>query len=494
MDFLDLKKKRAHIIRLYIGYALIAVAIAIATFILVFAAYGYDIDRKTGDIIQNGLIMVDAHPEPAEILINNEKRGVTSDRLVLPAGSYTVQLQRDGYRNWKHQINLEGSSIEQLAYPFLFPEKLVTSEIQQYSSAPAMVSASPDRRWLVVKTAGTAFSAFNITDLNNSKHPVASVNIPPGIINESPGQHTYEAVEWSTDNIHLLIKHTFDGGSEYIILDRSNPAASLNVTQLFPGQPLTTISLRDKRADQLYLFNAPAGTLSLANTQTRAVTQILTQVISYKSYQTDTFTYITNPGNNTESVELHIRHNGADHLIRTLPISQAYLLDIAQFNGNLYLASGSQIDGRVYVYKNPMDDFNRKPARTPRPFRVLIVPSAEFVSFSGIARFIAVQSGSNFAVYDIEKDRQIRYDIKLPLNPHQKAIWMDGHRFSLISNGIVNIYDFDGQNIQTLSPGLAAYGPFFDRDYTGMFTVAPSPNTPDGAVLLRTELKVLPQK
>lgn len=491
MDFLDPNKKKAHQTRLFIGYALMAIALAIATFIVLFAAYGYDIDRKTGGIIQNGLIIVDAHPESAEIIINNERLGTTSDRLVLPAGSYSLQLQRDGYRNWKHQINLEGSSIEQLAYPFLFPEKLVTKAIQQYPGIPAMASISPDRHWLVVQTSSTTSGAFTNIDLNNNKNPAVSINVPTNVVTDA-ASHTYEAVEWSTDNIHLLMKHTYTGGHEYIMLDRNNPAESINITRLFPDQQYTSLSLRDKRADQLYLFNAPDGTLSVANTQTRAVSPLLTQVISYKSYQSDTLAYITNPGTNPTTAELHLRQNGVDHLVRTLPVSTTYLLDLAQFSGNLYLASGSQADGRVYVYKNPFDDFNRKPARTPSPFRVLVVKSAEYVSFSGIARFIAVQGGSNFAVYDIENDRQTKYDIKLTLVPHQKATWMDGHRLSLMSQGSVYIYDFDGQNIQTLSPGLTNFSPFFDRDYKAMFTLAPDPEAADKTVLLRTELKVLP--
>lgn len=470
-----------------------AIALAIATFVVVFLAYGYDIDRKTGNIIQNGLIIVDAHPESADILVNNVKRGTTSDRLVLPAGSYTVQLQREGYRNWTHPVNLEGGNIEQLAYPFLFPEKLVTKPVQQYPAVPLMASASPDRHWLVVQTSGATSGAFSIIDLNNNKNPAVAINIPTNVVTEAPAPHTYEAVEWSTDNIHLLLKHTYTGGHEYIMLNRNNPADSLNISRLFPTQQFTAISLRDKRADQLYLFNQPAGTLSLAHTQTRVVTPVLSQVISYKAYQADTIAYITNPSNNPASVELHVRQNNANHLVRTLPSSPIYLLDIAQFSGNLYLASGSQADGRVYVYKNPFDDLNRKPARTPRPFRVLIVPAAEHISFSAIARFIAVQSGSNFAVYDIENDRQTRYDIKLPLAPRYKAAWMDGHRLSLASQGSMNIFDFDGKNIQTLSPSLNTFIPFFDRDYTAMFTLAPDSSAPDKSVLLRTELKVLPQ-
>ena len=495
MEFLNPKKKRAHLRRLYIGYGLMAVALITGTFILVFAAYGYDIDRKTGGVIQNGLITIDAHPESAEIIINNVPRGTTADRLVLPAGEYDVTLRREGYRSWSHKVSLEGSTIEQLAYPFLFPNVLNAKNLQQYPVVPSMISESPDKRWLLLKSPSSP-SAFDLVDLTNSKNPLITVSLPNTILTEAEGEHIFEAVEWSKDNVHLLVKHVFNGGQEFIMLDRNNALNSLNITKLFVDQQFTSVSMRDKKADQLYLFDMNASTLDTADTQTKTVVPILTQVLRYKSFQADTIAYVKSPAvtspNNVENVELHLRQNGQDHLIRTLPISDNYLLDMAQFNGNFYAVAGGSKDGRTYVYKNPLSDLKRRPAIIPQPFRVLIVPSAEYVSFSSNTRFVAVQQANNFAVFDIETARQFRYISSIDIPAHQKATWMDGHRLSAVSGGFVHIFDFDGTNSQKLVPGLPAYQPFFDRDYTAMFVLAPVANSAEKSVLTRTELKVAP--
>lgn len=491
MDFLDPKKKRAHKIRLYIGYALMAVALGIVTLILVFAAYGYDIDRRTGNVIQNGLIIVDSHPESATVLVNGDNKASTNTRLILPAGKYNVELRREGYRSWGHSVNLEGSSIEQLVYPLLFPTKLTTKTLQDYSAVPSMASASPDRRWLVVHQPSSA-NTFQVIDLTNNKNQAASVNLPSDTFNPAPGTHSYEAVEWSSDNAHLLLKHNFTGGSEFVILDRENPAGSLNVNKLFNTRPFTSATLRDKKPDQLYLLNAADGGLFRADTKAKTAVLLESRVLSYKSYQDDTLLYIANPSASSVEVQVHAWQNGQDYLLRTIPVAESYLLDMAQFNNRFYVVAGSPADGRAYVYKDPFTELNRRPSRTPQPFRVLIVPGAQYASFSAIARFIAIQGGSNFVVYDIETGRQFRYDAKLPLAANQKASWMDGHRLSFISEGTVNVFDFDGTNMQKLSSGLPAFIPFFDRDYTAMFTFAPTANAPDKTSLTRTELKVLP--
>lgn len=490
MDFLDPKKKRAHRIRLYIGYGLMALALAIATIILLFAAYGYDIDRNTGGVIQNGLVIVDAHPESATIYANGTQKGTTADRLVLPAGQYKIELKRDGYRTWSHTVNVEGSSIEQLVYPFIFPQQMVTKVIQQYPSTPQVASESPDRHWLVISNPQTAGS-FQVTDLNSTKNPATSISLPADTVTVGTGAQTYEAVEWSSDNVHLLLKHNYQGGSEYVVLDRENPANSVNITKLFAGTAFATTTLRDKKADEFYLLTND-GSLYSADTKNKTPTLIVQHVAQYKGYQADTLLYALVPPNNAKVTEIHYRQNTQDYVLRTVPASTNYLLDMAQFNGHFYIAAGSPADGHTYIYKDPINYFTRVPARSPLPIRVLIEEGTQYVSFSTIARFISVQAGGRFAVYDAETGRQFKYDTKLSVAPNQKATWMDGHRLLLNSDNTQYVFDFDGTNKQKLNPAINAYLPFFDRDYTALFTLAQQNNSTDKPALTRTELKVLP--
>ncbi len=489
MDFLDPKKKRSHEIRLYIGYALVGIALAFATMILMFAAYGYGVDRDTGSVIQNGLIVVDAHPESASILVNGTNKGTTNNRLVLPAGKYSVELTRKGYKAWKHDVTLEGSTIEQLAYPFLYPENPVTRTLQTYDGVPAMASETPDRHWLVVANPITP-GAFQVVDLSTTKHPATSISLPADAMTPSTGDQKFEAIEWSTDNEHLLLKRTFSGGVEFIVLDRVNPANSLNLNKIFSGQAIAQVSLRDKKADQFYLLNAGDGMLSQADSKSRVVTPIKPGVLSYKSYQDNTLLYVTQPAGSAEAT-VSLRQKDQDYVLRTLPKSEAYMLDMAQFNSNFYVVAGAKADGRAYVYKNPFSDLTRKPARVPEPFRVLVTPGGEYLSFSAIARFIALQGGSGFAVYDAETGRQYRFDTKLELPQGQKATWMDGHRLLLNSNNAVQVFDFDGTNLHQLANSNPLYKPFFDRDYDALFTLSAGSDKAK-TVLNRTNLKILP--
>jgi hypothetical protein len=76
MDFFDPKKQKMHAIRLGVGYALIGLALVLATTILLYQAYGFGIDRR-GNVIQNGLVFLSSQPKGAAIYVNNKPAAST---------------------------------------------------------------------------------------------------------------------------------------------------------------------------------------------------------------------------------------------------------------------------------------------------------------------------------------------------------------------------------------------------------------------------------
>lgn len=480
MDFLDPKNRKAQQIRLFVGYALMAIALAMATLLIALLTSGYDVDRTTGQVIKNGLVVVDSHPEAANVFVDGQPKGRTDQRLILPEGSYTISLQQAGYRGWQHKVTLEGSSIEQLVYPFLFPEKLETKAITSYVKAPPLLSQSPDRRWLVIKDV-SKLGQFELIDLNDKENPRSTLILPADTFVATAGEHQFKEVEWSSDNTHVLIEHTHPGGKEYILLNRSNPLASVNASKLFPDFVGFELRLRDKKADQFYLHSKTTKSLLRGQSGTPTPTPLLAHAVAYKSYKDDIIVYVN------ENKEVHLMQKDKDYFIRTLPETTNYLLDYAEFNNKAYLAAGSPADGKTYVYVDPLKGLTQVPVRTPQPLRVLIVDRSEYLSFSAIARFIMVQGGSKFAVFDAETGRQFRYDVGLKLSEHQKAVWMDGHRVTLVADSKFTVFDFDGVNTQVLSGANPGSQGFFNRDYDAYFTLLTSAERTE---LQRTELRL----
>jgi hypothetical protein len=461
-----------------VGYILVAIAIGLGTVVLVYSAYGYGINTKTGDIVQNGLLFVDSKPGGADIYLNNKpiNQG-TSARLVLPAKSYDLLLKKTGYRNWERKFTLDEHAISRYVYPFLFPVKPVTQSLKSYPSAPQLLMESPDRHWLLVQVPDPSAKTLSFDEYDTSDYtkPAVPLALPAGILTKAPASSalgTLTEVEWSTDNNHVLLKHGFEGGFEFIVMDRNDPAKSININKTLNINP-TQVALRNKKVDQLYIYTQDGGILQLADmSKPEVAAPLLKNVLAFKPYGSNLISYVTQADMPVGKAQARIWSNGHTYPLYAFNGGSKYLLDIASYSGHLYFVAGSSTDGRVNIYRDPLGDIQSSDIGRATPMIALRAQDASKVGFSDNARFIGLQGGQNFGVYDLETDSEYQYALQQPLT--NNLDWMDGHRFIGKSNGYVFVMDYDSTNQQNLVPTVSDLGGFFSRDYNQMYTLAPA--------------------
>lgn len=474
MEFLDPKKQKQHLIRLAIGYILIGIALILTTIILLYHAYGFGL--KNGEVIQNGLIFVSSSPNPADIYVNGQKhKERTNVRLLMPAGQYAFELKRDGYRPWKRAVNLEGGSVARFDYPMLFPAQLATAPIKKYALQPGLAIQSPDRKWIVVQ-AGAAYNVFDVFDTSKKDTPAESLTLPESI-SKLTGTHSWKFISWANDNTHILLQHvaTDEGKqkSEYILVNREDPAKSVNLTSTLGVNPVK-LELRDKKYDKYFIYDDAAHTLSTASLAQPKPELFLDRVFGYKTHGEDTIVYATDQGAPAGKAVIRLLDNTKTYSIRQVAAGSTYLLDLARYSGDWYVAAGAASEGKTYVYKNPAGELSAKPDQAIVPVQVLKANNPQYLSFSENTRFIMIEGAQQFAVYDAETEKGYRYTIDKPMDALQEhATWMDGHRLTFTSKGRTVVFDFDKTNQTTLAPLDPSYRPFFDRDYEVLYSVAP---------------------
>lgn len=472
MEFLDPKKQRAHTIRLLIGYVLIGVALLLATRLLTYQAKGYD--YKNGKVIQNGLVFMSSRPAGADIYVDGKKaKNQTNTRMAIPAGQYTFELRRAGYRGWRRAINVEGGVVVRFDYPFLFPQKIVTSTVKKYDIQPGLVLQSPDHRWLLVPRP-EAFGSFDQFDLNAPDKAIAGLQVPADLLASGTGTHSWQLLEWASDNRHVLLRHVYGPGgkqSEYLLADREDPTKSVNLTSTIGANP-TTIALRDKTYDQYFLYDNNAGNVFTASLKKPTPQIYLQHVLAFKSHGEDRVLYATDQHAPPGKVTVKLKDGEHTYTIKTVSAGTAYLLDLAQYKGAWYVVAGAASESRTYVYKDPIGALRDKPDQQLVPVEILKTALPTHVSFSANARFMVAENGSAFAVYDAENDRGYKYDIRVPVDSaNGYAEWMDGHRLSIVSGGKLVVFEFDNANQEVLQPLDGVYEPAFDTDYRYVYGI-----------------------
>lgn len=489
MDFLDPAKKKARIRRLYIGYFLFGASILTISIILFVLSYGYFYDRKTGQVIQNGLIFTASAPESAKITLNGKDNGETDKRLTVPAGTYTIELSRSGYRTWKKTVQLDGGNIERLVYPRLFPSKLETAAAQTYTSAPSFSAQSPDRRWIVVAQPGQ-FNLFDVYDTANPNDPAKTVTLSPDVLTKpvAGAAESLTLVEWSTDNRHILVKHTYGDAYEFVVIDRAEEQVSYNVNKASGINPAKAV-LRDKKYDKLYVYTADAKQLQSFELKDKALTPLLSNVLNFKPYADKTILYTTEDPVQPGKVLLRILDNGKSYGLRTFSDAGDVLLELANYDGDQYVAAASTKEGRLYVYKDPLAKLTQNSKTQLTPFVLIRFAGPAKLTFSSNTRFISMQAGTKFAVYDLEENRRYNFTLPGELPPETFASWMDGHRLVVNQANKVQTVEFDGANQQELGAIIPGTLPFFDRDYERLYTLSPVVDQ-SAVTLTRTSLKL----
>lgn len=485
MDFPDPESKRARTIKLFTGYGLVALGIGLATLILVYVAQGYRYNPD-GGVTQSGLVFVGANPVQARIWIDNEEHGKTESRFVLNEGKHDIKLTRDKYRDWSKTIALDGGGVQYVLYPRLFPVDIPVSVTQVYATAPSWVSQSPDRRWIIFQQPGETAS-MTVLDTSKKGEELVVATLPFAITG------TLSPIEWSTDNRHILLRQAFsDGSTQYIVFDRENTDQSVNVTQKIQLSSAVDVTLRDKKYDQFYVFDRSAGTVQTASLSAGLTpAAVATGVVQFKPYAADTLLYVTYQSiTDTSLAAVRILNGSSVYTLQ--PIARdptnRYLLDAAKFDGDWYAVTASGSADQVKIYRNPMSRSKSGNVTPIMPQMSLRLTNPQYVSFSDNARFIAMQSGRNFVVFDGELNRIYRFTSALDLPVAYEASWMDGHRFSVVSGTKAYVFEFDGANQQELATSIPQTTMYFDRDYETGLTFA---SQADGKVGLRRSTLVV---
>ncbi len=487
MDYLDPKSQRMQRIRLWIGYALVAISIVIGCVILLWQAYGYGL--KNGQVIQNGMVFLSSQPNPASIYVNGVLNPATTNtRLTIPAGVYKFELSSPGYRPWYHLIPIYGGQVIHYDYPLLFPVKLTKTIIAKYAAAPVIATQSPSQQYLVVSDPAN-FGSFLEYDLTNPKVPPVTLNLPQGLLSPATTSQSWQVVGWANDNQHLLLDHLYDGSQEFIELDTQNPSQSINLNKTYNVNP-TSVSFNNLRYNQFYFYDSTTQILSAATIGSSTVNQLETGVLAYKSYGSKDFLYVTSTSSDPAGqVSVELDNGGTDYFVRYLPTSTIYLLNMADYNGTNYSVVGASSGDFVYIYENILSQAQAGPNPKIEPFRALKIANPNYESFAPTAQFILTENGQNFAVYDIYNDIIYHYKTSLPLDsPQTHVSWMDGDRLMFVSGGKLVVFDYDNTNRQTLTPALPAYPSFFAPDYRSYFGLVQA--TPTGVDLYQTSLVV----
>lgn len=453
-------------------YALLGVAIAIATVVVVYNVNGYSIDQKTGEVIQNGLIYLDTKPESAEVYLNGEKqKGRTDARLVVPEGPYSIELRRDGYLPWTRELVLAGGSLRRLTYARLIPEKIDIESVVNLPSAPGMLTQSVDKRWLVASFPASPL-LMQVFDTERPQAPLVSLQLPVDFLRTKEAG-TWEVIDWADDHKTFLASYRTASSVEFALINREDGTKAVNLSTLFASTPFDSAYLRGRKNDQVYLSNTADGSVLSANVLTGAVETALSDVVTYKPYGDNAFVYITAKDAKAGKVRAILRDGEQEYTLRELDIAERYLLDISKLGNAFVVGVSSPAENRAVIFNDPINALKQNDvSKIPVATTVLRVTNPQQLRISADSSVIMAVGTDVIATHEFDADRSYSFALSAPLKLETQMHWIDGqHVIYTTDKDSFQMFDFDGSNSHELATNIGTTLGFFDKDTEELYTV-----------------------
>jgi PEGA domain len=473
MEFLSPNEKRKKTIQLFVGYGLMAILIALAALILIFVAEGYGYDPNKG-VSQSGLVFFNSTPTGANIYFNNQLQGSqTNTKFSLLNGTYKVSVNKDQYIDWNKQINVDGGTVRYYDYIRLFPKNVPVGITQVFDAPPVWVSQSPNGQWLLLQP-NNQTPNITVIDTRNPTTAAKTISIPQSLVtSEYSDPGSFSAIGWADDNNHLLILQTLPSGKkDYLVIDVANPNSSVNLTNNLNIPQTATVMFFNQKSNQYLLFDKTAGTIKLADSSNIQNTPLLSNVVAFKAFADNLILYVSYTANNSMAT-VSVLSNKKDRYTLE-PIAKDpndhYLLDMAQYSGRWYYVVSSSAQNKVIVYRDPLNNATAGSSTPITPRLALLLDNPQFASFSTSARFLGMQSGNKFIVFDAELDHVNRFTVDLPIAANVQAKWMDTSHYSVVADGSERVFEFDGSNVTKLTSSIDAQRAYFSPDNSYVYT------------------------
>lgn len=418
-------------IRLTISVLAMMSAIAIITILLVAYGQGYVYDYESGEVTSSGLAVVDSRPSNADIWINGEYEGTTSDQFRLRVGEHQISIDTDGYRQWQRTFSVRESEVVGLEYPLLIPERVVTTPIINMDK-PDILTASPSRDQVAIAD----------TD------PVPNIRVFDS--NEPQSQSQILAI-MSTEVATEISNVTYSNGGTRLLVEATNNQSDshwFHVT--LDGAETEIISLNevfDLSIDKVIFGTSATSLAAQANGQLH---QLDTESLERRDYyqgevgdfavDSSGALYLTRQhGSQTELIKQ--AGLGTQQVINTLEGDRNIMLETTRYQDETTLLVHDTGRRQLTLYSAPESD---QPQSLTFPAGV-----ADSVISNPNGRIIHQYSGSQVRVYDVRRDLQ--HTFTLPAEPDIAPQWIRQNYLATVIDNEMIMYDFDGSNQEYLT-------------------------------------------
>jgi hypothetical protein len=447
--------KKQMLIRRIVFSVIATIAVLVILTVTIFFLLGYRLDSGNGKLEQGALLQFDSTPNAASVYIDGKSTGVrTAGKQTVVAGVHTVLFSKDKYEDWSRRIDFAAGTLTWLDYARMVPKERSAETVARFKTIVG-AKASPDMKFMVLQEAVDQPS-FQLADLQSANIKLSALTLPGDLYSDASTAdvaHTFTLNEWNVGGRYILIKHDFNGQSEWLMVDTQNVSESVNITRLL-SVDFSYLHFAGTNGRSLYGLDTNGNVRKLDLSSATLSRGLISNVESFDVYEANTLSYVgLNPVDTTKKVAGVYRDgDSAPRVIRQSNSLDVVLkIAIGRYFGDDYVAIAEGT--HVSILKGSYQTSNGGDMTDLGNFAGLdLANPITQLSFSPKSDYILAQSGASFASFEIEHVRKASGGLDNNAEAAPAPLrWLDSTHLWNRQNGQLVMRDFDNNNIYAIN-------------------------------------------
>lgn len=467
------RRKKIQTARLIITEVFMLVIIILTVITLTFVVMGYHLNED-GELEQSGLVQVDSIPVGATVFINDEAlESKTNTSKILPEGSYTISLKKDGYTSWEKTVKTHSGLLTKLSYPTLYKLDRKSETIKKFDEVPYLFISSPNRDNALALFENSP--VFRLINLESNEFKSTEIDLKKLLGSDFSN---LKVIDWNKNGERIIISFTRENSTHYATVDLTRPDLSLDLSETFDLK-ISDLRFENDRGDKILLTEENhLRTISLDKKQ---LSEIIAKDVEYFYNFGEKVVFVTRSNESEHKISLYDDNSKSTIFLKKSTAKDVRAI-ISEYIGRPTLAFLE--DGQLIVYRGelPTEDVTaEKPLPTPIGQSTLDFELPDSFKTEAKNQVILVSKDTNFAVFDLENYTLSSYTLENNL-----TFWPDEYTIGVVSDGKLIVRDFDGLNRQELGKSADGFSAIIAKNNKYLYHMQ---KNDDKLTLVREEIR-----
>ena len=447
------KRARRKNLRLIVTEALMVLTVVVTVTILALIVSGYWLNSSF-EVERQGMLQISSVPTDATVSVDGESPWFqrTNTSKVLTSGDHEIVLTKNGYDSWSKKITIKEGLLYRLNYPRLFLQNRFKESVFDDGTSN-FTTVSPNHKLLLL-----AYNTTNwdLIDLSSEKIEAKTLDIAKAFGITTKKEHKAElfdykilAADWDSDSNHILFKIQDDDDEiNWVLFDVKNPDNSLNITKEFAADFTDVKIMGNSSSELLVVRNDNLHKINVASKHISAV--LVPDVQSFDHFGSE-IAFVASAANLEETDKIPedseyyigLIESGSDKISALAPAQKSTKVLLSEFYGEKYITTIEDQSLNLYKKEKLEKIFSDTLA---------FVPEATKIGHDG--EFVFMNSGTDVATLDMEAMLVRTWEL-----PSANYGWLDNNMIYAVSDGTLNVYDFDGLNHRQLANSVSDHFP-----------------------------------